>query len=77
MSESTGACGPAVVITGASSGIGAASAMDLDGRGYRVFAGVFQKLVSGFQGFSRGALALNHFHQRDDIRMRYTAFKTC
>lgn len=39
MSDST-ANAPAVVITGASTGIGEACAVLLDGRGYRVFAGV-------------------------------------
>ncbi|MFH1266590.1 MAG: SDR family NAD(P)-dependent oxidoreductase [Planctomycetota bacterium] len=34
------AVSPAVVITGSSSGIGAACALDLDQRGFRVFAGV-------------------------------------
>jgi NAD(P)-dependent dehydrogenase (short-subunit alcohol dehydrogenase family) len=38
-SSSAGAA-PAVLITGASSGIGAASALELDRRGFRVFAGV-------------------------------------
>jgi NAD(P)-dependent dehydrogenase (short-subunit alcohol dehydrogenase family) len=39
-SASFGGDGPAVLITGASSGIGAGSALELDRRGYRVFAGV-------------------------------------
>ena len=40
MSEHTDARAPAVVITGASTGIGAACALDLDRRGFRVVAGV-------------------------------------
>jgi NAD(P)-dependent dehydrogenase (short-subunit alcohol dehydrogenase family) len=39
MSQSSGSS-PAVLITGASSGIGAACALELDRRGFRVFAGV-------------------------------------
>jgi NAD(P)-dependent dehydrogenase (short-subunit alcohol dehydrogenase family) len=39
MAEPTGRSG-AVVVTGASTGIGRACALDLDGRGFRVFAGV-------------------------------------
>lgn len=40
MSRDSGKELPAVVITGASTGIGAACAIDLDRRGFRVFAGV-------------------------------------
>jgi NAD(P)-dependent dehydrogenase (short-subunit alcohol dehydrogenase family) len=46
MSEQTGKDAPAVLITGASSGIGAACALDLAARGFRVFAGV-RKQVDG------------------------------
>lgn len=40
MSENADSASPTVLITGTSTGIGAACAMDLDRRGWRVFAGV-------------------------------------
>lgn len=40
MPDRSDAAAPAVLITGSSTGIGAACALDLDGRGFRVFGGV-------------------------------------
>ncbi len=40
MSQLTNLGSPSVFITGSSTGIGAACALDLDERGFRVFAGV-------------------------------------
>lgn len=51
--------GGAVVITGASTGIGAACALRLDGRGYRVFAGV-RKLVDGEALEGKASTRLRH-----------------